>query len=96
MGFTAGRMTSPLSKLGATEQTGTKITFKPDSTIFSTTTFVYDTIHKKLQDCAFLNPGIRVYLKDERSGSPTPSSMRTDCVSSCAGSTAPRLRCSRT
>ena len=68
MGFTAGRMSSPLSKLGATEQTGTKITFKPDSTIFSTTTFVYDTIHKKLQDCAFLNPGIRVFLKDERSG----------------------------
>lgn len=68
MGFTQGRMTSPLSKLGATDQTGTKITFKPDPTIFSTTTFIYDTVHKKLQDCAFLNPGIRVYLKDERSG----------------------------
>ena len=68
MGFTQGRLHSPLSKLGATEQTGTKITFKPDSAIFSTTTFIYDTVHKKLQDCAFLNPGIRVYLKDDRTG----------------------------
>ena len=68
MGFAQGRMTTPLSKFGATEQTGTKITFKPDSAIFSTTNFIYDTIHKKLQDCAFLNPGIRVFLKDERTG----------------------------
>ena len=66
MGFAQGRMTTPLSKFGATEQTGTKITFRPDPTIFSTTNFIYDTVHKKLQDCAFLNPGIRVYLKDER------------------------------
>ncbi len=68
MGFAQGRMTTPLSKFGATEQSGTKITFKPDSAIFSTTNFIYDTIHKKLQDCAFLNPGIRVFLKDERTG----------------------------
>lgn len=68
MEFSRGKMTSPLSKLGATEQTGTKISFKPDPQIFPVTTFNYDTIHKKLQDCAFLNPGIRVLIKDERSG----------------------------
>jgi DNA gyrase subunit B len=68
MEFARGKMVSPLAKLGATDQTGTKITFKPDSQIFPVTSFVYDTIHKKLQDCAFLNPGIRVLLKDERSG----------------------------
>lgn len=68
MEFSRGKVTAPLSKLGATEQTGTKITFKPDPQIFPVTTFNYDTIHKKLQDCAFLNPGIRVFIKDERSG----------------------------
>jgi len=68
MEFSRGKMTAPLSKLGATEQTGTKISFKPDSQIFPVTAFNYDTIHKKLQDCAFLNPGIRVFIKDERSG----------------------------
>ncbi|AMV17187.1 DNA gyrase subunit B [Planctomyces sp. SH-PL14] len=68
MEFSRGKMTAPLSKLGSTEQTGTKITFKPDPQIFPVTAFVYDTIHKKLQDCAFLNPGIRVFIKDERSG----------------------------
>lgn len=68
MEFSKGRMVSPLSKGIATELTGTKVTFKPDPTIFPNTTFNYDTIHKRLQDCAFLNAGIRVNIKDERTG----------------------------
>jgi DNA gyrase subunit B len=68
MEFAQGRRVTELTRLGATDQTGTKITFKPDPAIFPLTTFNYDTIHKRLQDCAFLNPGIRIHLVDERTG----------------------------
>jgi len=66
--FARGEVASPLARLGKTEQTGTKVTFKPDPQIFPNTTFVYDTLHKRLQDCAFLNAGIRIQIRDERSG----------------------------
>lgn len=66
MEFARGDVVSELKKLGTTDQTGTKILFKPDPQIFANTTFVYDTIHKRLQDCSFLNAGIRVFIKDER------------------------------
>jgi len=68
MEFARGEMISGLTKLGTTDQSGTKILFKPDPQIFPSTVFVYDTIHKRLQDCAFLNAGVRVFIKDERSG----------------------------
>jgi len=68
MEFGKGRLTSPLSKGVATELTGTKVTFKPDPTIFPNTVFNYDTIHKRLQDCAFLNAGIHINITDERTG----------------------------
>ena len=66
MEFARGEVTSELTKLGTTDQTGTKILFKPDPQIFANTNFIYDTIHKRLQDCSFLNAGIRVFIKDER------------------------------
>jgi DNA gyrase subunit B len=68
MEFSRGRMETPLTKGSATEQTGTKVTFKPDPQIFPNTNFNYDTIHKKLQDNAFLNAGIRINITDERTG----------------------------
>jgi DNA gyrase subunit B len=68
MDFARGIMVNELSKLGKSDRTGTKITFKPDSEIFPNTSFVYDTLHKRLQDMAFLNAGIRIRLSDERSG----------------------------
>ncbi len=68
MEFGQGRVTMPLTKLGATDQTGTKVTFKPDPSIFPNTTFSFDTIHKRLQDCAFLNAGVRIHIIDERTG----------------------------
>jgi DNA gyrase subunit B len=68
MEFARGLVTAGLEKGGPTDQTGTKVTFKPDPQIFPVTTFNYDTIHKRLQDCAFLNAGIRIVITDERSG----------------------------
>jgi DNA gyrase subunit B len=68
MEFARGEMTAGLEKLGATDQTGTKITFKPDPEIFSTGTFSYDTLHKVLQDAAFLNAGLKILISDEKTG----------------------------
>ncbi|MGX7013884.1 DNA topoisomerase IV subunit B [Vagococcus silagei] len=45
---------------------GSTITFKPDPTIFSTTTFSYDTLAERLRESAFLLKGIQITLKDER------------------------------
>ncbi|MFV0443813.1 MAG: DNA gyrase subunit B [Planctomycetaceae bacterium] len=68
MEFSRGLVTAQLEKGGPTDQTGTKVTFKPDAQIFPNTTFNYDTIHKRLQDCAFLNAGVKVVISDERTG----------------------------
>lgn len=68
MEFAKGAMTSPLKKLGASDSTGTKITFKPDGGIFPDTKFSYDMVHKRLQELAFLTPGIYIKVTDERSG----------------------------
>ena len=53
--------------IGTSSKIGTKTTFKPDSQIFKTTKFVYDTLQKRLQELAFLNRGVRIVFKDERS-----------------------------
>ena len=66
--FAQGIVKTPLQKLGKTDKSGTKITFKPDGTIFPDTKFLYDTLTKRLQELAFLNAGIRIRINDERSG----------------------------
>ncbi|MCH7988226.1 MAG: DNA gyrase subunit B [Planctomycetes bacterium] len=68
MDFTRGAMTGELKKLGKSERTGTKITFKPDSEIFPDIKFSYDVLHKRLQELAFLTPGAVIRLSDERTG----------------------------
>jgi DNA gyrase subunit B len=68
MEFAKGQMSRPLEKIGTTDQRGTKISFKPDSTIFTELEFNYDAIFRAVQDAAFLNPGVRIQLMDERTG----------------------------
>ena len=51
-----------------TKETGTRVTFKPDATIFSTVDFSYETIKSMLRDFAFLNTGVKLVLEDEREG----------------------------
>ncbi|MFD1428782.1 DNA topoisomerase IV subunit B [Lacticaseibacillus mingshuiensis] len=58
-----------LQKLGkVNEPNGTTITFKPDPTIFSTTTYSFDTLAERLRESAFLLKNIKITLTDERSG----------------------------
>src|SRR6202162_5375951 len=58
---------APLAKAGkAGKKTGTKITFKPDSTIMTAVEFNYDTLEQRLRELAFLNKGLTITLTDER------------------------------
>ena len=52
--------------IGKTKQTGTSITFIPDSTIFDTLEFNYTTIKHRMRELAFLNKGIKIILEDRR------------------------------
>ena len=66
MEFRAGIPVSPLKQTGKTEKRGTKITFKPDSTIFETSVYSFEKLSERLREKAFLNKGIRIFIKDER------------------------------
>ena len=57
---------SDLQNLGPTDQQGTQITFKPDTTIFDTVEFDADTITYRLRELAFLNKGVRIAFSDHR------------------------------
>ena len=54
--------------VGKTDITGTKVTFLPDTDIFETTEFVYDTLKGRLRELAYLNKGLRITLEDKREG----------------------------
>ena len=63
-----GVPTEPLKEVGATESRGTECYFKPAATTFSKIEFHYDILAKRLRELAFLNSGVRIRLRDERSG----------------------------
>jgi DNA gyrase subunit B len=65
--YERGNPTGPLKREGKTGRRGTKITFLPDSTIFDTIEFNYDTLSQRLRELSFLNSGLTIRLKDERS-----------------------------
>ena len=65
--YKRGLPTGRLQKTGkAGRKTGTKITFKPDLEIFTSTEFNYDTLAQRLREMAFLNGGLKIHLVDER------------------------------
>jgi DNA gyrase subunit B len=65
--YERGKPLDPLKKRGKTERRGTKITFLPDAQIFDTIEFNYDTLAQRLRELSFLNKGLTIRLKDERS-----------------------------
>ena len=64
--FERGNTARKLRVIGETQETGTKVTFKPDSEIFEETVYNFDTIKQRMREMAFLNKGITITLKDER------------------------------
>lgn len=72
--YERGKTVSKLTVVGKTKATGTKITFKPDKTIFNKTIiYSYDILAKRLRELAFLNKGLIIRLFDKRSEKPKES-----------------------
>ncbi|MDF2790789.1 MAG: parE [Neobacillus sp.] len=61
-----GKPVTTLEKTGKTNQTGTTIHFKPDPTIFSTTTYNFETLCERLRESAFLLKGLKIEIIDDR------------------------------
>ena len=63
-----GHVVEPLKVIGEYEgnRTGTTVTFKPDSDIFDTDIFDYETLKIRIRELAFLNKGLRITLRDDR------------------------------
>ena len=64
--YSRGVPQDELTVVGDTNETGTAITFKPDSLIFDETHFEYDTLLTRLREQAFLNKGIKITFDDDR------------------------------
>ena len=64
--FERGVTTKPLTVVGTTTETGTRVHFVPDTEIFSVTTYSYETLRHRLRELSFLNHGITIGLHDER------------------------------
>lgn len=70
MTFERGKPLGEIEKLGTTDKTGTKTTFKPDAMIFKgeDMTFNFTTLANRFRELAFLNAGLHISLTDERNG----------------------------
>src|SRR4030081_985227 len=65
--YSRGTPKAPLARTGkAGKKTGTKITFKPDTTVMDASVFNFDTLSQRLRELAFLNKGLVITLTDER------------------------------
>lgn len=57
-----------LKVIGDTNHIGTKITFKPDFKIFETMEYNYETLKRRMKEQAYLNKGLTIIIRDERTG----------------------------
>jgi len=65
--YAQGKTTTGLVNIGTTENTGTKITFIPDSEIFEETVYDFDILAHRLRELSFLNKSVKINFTDERS-----------------------------
>jgi len=64
--YSRGAPVTAFREMGPTNRRGTKVTFKPDGTIFETTEFSFDVLAGRLRELAFLNRGVRISIHDEQ------------------------------
>jgi len=65
--YARGKVVGPLTRVGDTDRTGTRIRFKPDPEVFTSTEFSFDVLAHRLRELSFLNSGVRIVVTDERS-----------------------------
>ncbi len=66
--FERGKTFAPLTVIGETDTTGTKVWFKPDAEVFEELDYSFDTLKQRLRELAYLNKGLMITLSDERTG----------------------------
>lgn len=66
--YERGVPVGPVRRIGRSERTGTKTSFRPDPEIFKQQRFDYNILQRRLQELAFLNAGVHITLRDERTG----------------------------
>jgi DNA gyrase subunit B len=64
--YVHGNVASDIEVRGTSDHTGTTVTFKPDSSIFEDTEYNFDTLSSRLRELAFLNSGLKITIKEER------------------------------
>ncbi|HWP57095.1 MAG TPA: DNA topoisomerase (ATP-hydrolyzing) subunit B [Candidatus Acidoferrales bacterium] len=64
--YKRGEPQGSLKEVGTSKERGTRVTFKPDSTIFETIDFSFDILSQRLRELAFLNRGVKITIEDER------------------------------
>lgn len=65
--YERGIPVAEVKPIGTAQENGTKVTFKPDSTIFPATDFDFELLSKRMRELAFLNKGLKITVRDERS-----------------------------
>ena len=68
--YKRGEPVKPVKEIGQTKknETGTKVTFKPDADIFKVVKFKFETLAERMRELAYLNRNITIKIKDERNG----------------------------
>ena len=64
--YRRGDPVAPMRAIGVSEKTGTKVTFKPDPEIFKGTEFSFEILSQRLRELAYLNHGLTIVLRDDR------------------------------
>lgn len=79
--YRQGKPQFDVKVVGEAEETGTTVRFKPDSTIFDTTVFNYDTLKSRIREMSFLNAGVRITITDHRVKDEKGASLHEDFYS---------------
>ena len=73
MKFERGKTVEPIKKIGETKETGTKVRFLADNTIFETTEYNFNTLETRFREVAFLTKGLKINIEDQRGEEPKKS-----------------------
>ncbi len=66
MKFERGKTVQPLTRIGDSDKTGTKVRFLADDTIFETLEYDYETLESRFREMAFLTKGLSINVEDKR------------------------------
>ena len=66
MSFERGKTVKPLTRIGYSKKTGTKVRFYADDTIFETLEYEYEVLENRFRELAFLTKGLSIEIEDQR------------------------------